>query len=152
MGSAMKSVSLGNRIRTARNSAGLTQSELAVIVGVSQAAISEIERGESARTAYLPEISRACGTDIHWLAFGGVDPADSAMTPKESSARPSQELSFCLDGIGFSGMPLERVSKYMAALSDLLGGPAVFIRMTENSIVFYDGSSASTQGMPEGRV
>ena len=49
------------------------------------------------------------------------------------------ELSFELSGIGFSGMPLERVAKYMTALADLVGETAMFVRMTDNSIVFVDG-------------
>jgi len=51
------------------------------------------------------------------------------------------ELSFELSGIGFSGMPLERVAKYMTALSELVGETAIFVRMTDNSIVFIDGGA-----------
>ncbi|OSN39538.1 hypothetical protein [Pseudomonas syringae] len=57
-------------------------------------------------------------------------------------AGPSGELSFCLEGVGFVGMPLERVAKYIGALSELVGDTAVFVRMTDNSIVFYGASRA----------
>lgn len=53
----------------------------------------------------------------------------------------NNELSFELSGIGFSGMPLERVAKYMTALAELVGEAAIFVRMTDNSIVFVDGGA-----------
>jgi len=61
---------VSDRVKIARRHAGLKQHELADRVGVSQAAISELESGKSQRSAYLPEIAVECGVDIHWLAFG----------------------------------------------------------------------------------
>lgn len=58
------------RIKIVREDAGLTQADLAKACGISQANISELERGEVGRTSYLPEIARACGTSTDWLAFG----------------------------------------------------------------------------------
>ncbi|CAI8908274.1 MULTISPECIES: helix-turn-helix domain-containing protein [Pseudomonas syringae group] len=149
MSGAKNSSTLGGRVKLARDATGLTQLELAELVGVSQAAISEIERGESARTAYLPEISRACGADIQWLAFGGERPASEPCEPAPTVAEKPQEISFCIEGMGFSGMPLKRVANYISALSDLVGKTAIFIRMTDSSIVFYDGSSSTAQNAPE---
>lgn len=59
------------------------------------------------------------------------------------------ELSFELSGIGFSGMPLERVAKYMTALADLVGETAMFVRMTDNSIVFVGGGGQSASKTSE---
>lgn len=61
------------------------------------------------------------------------------------------ELSFELSGIGFSGMPLERVAKYMTALADLVGETAIFVRMTDNSIVFVGGGAQTAQKIAETR-
>lgn len=55
-----------------------------------------------------------------------------------AAGRSAAEFSFTLDGSGFSGMPLERVAKYMTALAELAGGSAIFVRVTDNSIVFVD--------------
>lgn len=59
--------------------------------------------------------------------------------PVPVAAPAAGELSFVLEGIGFAGLPLERVAQYMTALADLVGDTAVFVRMTNNSIVFVDG-------------
>jgi len=61
------------------------------------------------------------------------------------------ELSFELSGIGFSGMPLERVAKYMTALAELVGETAMFVHMTDNSIVFFDGGAQTALGSAETR-
>lgn len=58
------------RIKLVRENAGLTQADLAKACGISQANISELERGEIGRTSYLPEIARACRISTDWLAFG----------------------------------------------------------------------------------
>ena len=62
--------------------------------------------------------------------------AEAAVAPEVGS-----EFSFTLDGIGFSGMPLERVARYMTAVAELVGETAVFVRMDEHSIVFADGGA-----------
>lgn len=69
---------LAERMLLARNSADLTQADLAKACRISQANISEIERGEVGRTSYLPEIARACGVSTDWLAFGNECTSESA--------------------------------------------------------------------------
>lgn len=61
---------LAERLVLAREAASLSQVDLAKRVGIEQGTISQIERGISKRTSYLPEIARACGVSIEWLAFG----------------------------------------------------------------------------------
>lgn len=65
--------------------------------------------------------------------------------PSQAAAQQSPavagELSFVLEGIGFTGMPLARVAQYMTTLADLVGDTAVFVRMTNNAIVFVDGGA-----------
>ncbi|WP_053183626.1 helix-turn-helix transcriptional regulator [Pseudomonas thivervalensis] len=76
--------SLGDRVKYARECADLTQKALSERVGITQPAIGDIERGTALRTAYLPEIARACTVDIHWLAFGeGVTPNWMEMREQE---------------------------------------------------------------------
>lgn len=69
-GAMIEDGNLGRRIKEARKQARLTQAELANLVGLEQASICQLEVGTTKRTAYLPEISLACGVDIEWLAFG----------------------------------------------------------------------------------
>lgn len=60
----------------------------------------------------------------------------------QSAEAPSPaEYSFHLEGIGFRGMPLERVAQYITALSDLVGSAAKFSRMTDDAIYFTEAKS-----------
>lgn len=84
-----------------------------------------------------------CQTQGMCSPHGGCGPAE------ERRIAVSGELSFSLDGIGFSGMPLERVAQYMSALSGLVGDTAIFVRMTSNSIVFLDAGAQNTHKAAE---
>ncbi|MFP5340885.1 MAG: helix-turn-helix domain-containing protein, partial [Gammaproteobacteria bacterium] len=68
------------RFRAARKFAGLTQHELAELVGIKQASISDIERGRSASSTHTAQFATICGVDPMWLETGQGD-----MLPKESS-------------------------------------------------------------------
>lgn len=70
---------------------------------------------------------------------GMCSPHGGCPAPDQAALGHVGELSFELSGISFSGMPLERVAKYMTALAELVGETAMFVRMTDNSIVFVDG-------------
>lgn len=69
-GAHIKSVmTLSERLKTAREYAGLTQKELADRVGINQAVISNIERGTAGSSKKLPAIARACGVRSDWLTL-----------------------------------------------------------------------------------
>lgn len=83
---------LKDRIKKARTDAGLTQAELAGIVnrltqkesGVdknkfTQVQVSDLERGKSKRSVYLPHIAVACGVSAAYLAFG-MEPVSQKYT------------------------------------------------------------------------
>ncbi len=61
---------LSERVRLARKHAGLTQKELADIVGIAQTAISQLESGKTQRSTYLIQIAMACKVNTEWLASG----------------------------------------------------------------------------------
>lgn len=63
-------MNLSERIKAARQHAGLTQRELAEKVGIAQTAISQLESGKTLRSSYLYEISKACGVAAMWMATG----------------------------------------------------------------------------------
>ena len=71
-------MTLGQRIRAARKSAGMNQTQLAALVGVQQCAISAWERDSVADGPRLTQglkICDACGVGLLWLATGmGVGP------------------------------------------------------------------------------
>ena len=67
-------MTIGQRVHAARIAAGLSQGQLAERVGVAQAAISRIERGETREPGVLimAGIARALDTSIDELVAHGV--------------------------------------------------------------------------------
>ena len=61
---------LGGRLRMRRKELGWTQTELATMVGTSQAVIQKIENGKSLRPRILEEIAEALSVRPSWLMFG----------------------------------------------------------------------------------
>lgn len=59
----------GQRLYDSRRKACLTQAQLAKAVGISQAAVAEMEKiGRG--SAYVIDLARACNIDPGWLATG----------------------------------------------------------------------------------
>lgn len=77
---------LKDRIKQARKSAGLTQRELALAVGVSQPVISQLESGENLQSVHLLKIADACQVDATWLSSGEGDPSLSAAAVSGAAA------------------------------------------------------------------
>lgn len=50
---------LSDRLKTLRKQAGLTQTQLEKLSGVSQSTISDLERGQLKSTTFIPELARA---------------------------------------------------------------------------------------------
>jgi len=61
---------LAQRLRTARDAAGVTQRDLARRIGIRQQTISLIERGESEGTRHLVAIANELGVEPDWLQTG----------------------------------------------------------------------------------
>ena len=59
---------LGQRLKKAREHAGISQSELADAVGIRQSAISRIERDEALTTGFASRLAKACGVRTDWLS------------------------------------------------------------------------------------
>jgi transcriptional regulator with XRE-family HTH domain len=60
----------GERLKTAREHAGITQAGLAKKSGVGQSAIGNIEAGIRGFGASVIRMAEACGVNAHWLATG----------------------------------------------------------------------------------
>lgn len=63
-------MSLGERLKIARLETGITQSELAKCVGISQAAIAGLELRESKQSGYTSQIAECLKINVQWLATG----------------------------------------------------------------------------------
>jgi len=66
----MPSMTIAKNLTRLRSKAGLSQSALAKLSGVSQQLISQIERGENVSTRHLPKLANALGVGI-----GEIDPS-----------------------------------------------------------------------------
>jgi transcriptional regulator with XRE-family HTH domain len=72
---------LGDRLRKARESAGLDQAELAAAIGVSKRSVGAAERGESTpRRHVLIAWAAATGVALGWLC-----PGEAAAAPRAPS-------------------------------------------------------------------
>lgn len=71
----------GERLKAARNHAGLTQTELAERCGIAQPTISELESTDGG-SAYTTRLARACGVSPDWLAdeIGEMQPSGIFVT------------------------------------------------------------------------
>ncbi|WP_425409960.1 helix-turn-helix domain-containing protein [Hyphococcus sp.] len=79
---AIAARSIGDRIRQARKAKGLSQSDLALRVGVSQPAIANWESGiHDPRRLTLAKLADALGAPLDWLAAG-----DRSMTESDKHA------------------------------------------------------------------
>jgi transcriptional regulator with XRE-family HTH domain len=80
-------LSFGERLRLAREGAGLTQVELAKILGVAQNQISVWEKGPTGpKRGRLPAIASAVGSTSDWLLEGKGRPARGAVGAGARSA------------------------------------------------------------------
>jgi transcriptional regulator with XRE-family HTH domain len=72
----MRGELLSDRIRTAREEAGLTLRALARLSGVDRAWLRRLERGEISRGPSVEVVERvatACRVSPAWIAFGDCD-------------------------------------------------------------------------------
>lgn len=68
----MKTV--GERLRYARNMRGFSQEQLHDISGVKQGTISKLERGDSKRSTFIPQLAHALDCSPMWIAEGIGNP------------------------------------------------------------------------------
>ena len=80
---------LGNRLKSARESAGLSQAELAERVGMSQQGVADIET-KGGRPRKLIEIARACGVTPEWL-LGESQDRNGAGGESPRPSRPTRQ-------------------------------------------------------------
>lgn len=77
-------MNLSEKIKKRRKELGLTQTELANLVGTTQQNIGKIEKGENQNTALIVPISIALKCDPKWLEMGIGDYPEDKQKNKES--------------------------------------------------------------------
>ncbi|OPA84306.1 hypothetical protein BFW86_24495 [Pseudomonas fluorescens] len=105
-------MNLSERIKAARKHAGLTQQQLAQLVGVAQTAISQLESGKAQRSTYIAEIAYACEVSSKWLALGEgeMKPAKGPLEIDLEETPPSTPNSALLGFLSSSISPIAVVN------------------------------------------
>ncbi len=104
---AVSGMSIGDRIKDARKKAGISQAELARLVGRSQSAVAEWETGGTEpRRNIVEKIAAVLDVSPLWLEIGGVVEAGRRYDPY-----PSEE-----GGFGEAGQPLNDPGPVYATL------------------------------------
>lgn len=62
--------SISQRLKQKRSEMNMTQAELALMAGIKQQSIQQIEAGTTKRPRYLFEIASALKCDPSWLLYG----------------------------------------------------------------------------------
>lgn len=109
------------RIKAARSHAGLTQSELARLVGIDQTSISNLERGKSQGSSHTASIAKACGVSAIWLEAGlGEMTSDYAIIDRPT---PSNAQAVGPFNIWDHETPLDESEIYLPFLKEAPGTP-----------------------------
>lgn len=72
----------GQRLKTAREYAKLTQAQLAELAGITQPNVSQLENGEGDGSFYTAQFAEACGVNALWLATEKGEMVNSRHTDK----------------------------------------------------------------------
>lgn len=128
---------LGTAVRQQRHLRELTQCELAELAGVSQAAVTRIERGE--RAPSIPVLERLLAAmDVQLVV--GVEPLDAHLDARidDLAARPIAER---VDELGLNGM-LDRLGDFPQVITGstaaLLQGAPVPVEALEIALRWQD--------------
>lgn len=144
------------RIKAARRHAGLTQAQLAKLVGIDQASISDLERGRSARSSYNASIAKACGVSAIWIESGAGQMISEPVEPSNVKSVVQPEMLYRYPVISWvsAGSWEEAVQPYPDGFSDRYElsdydskGPAFWLEVKGDSMTAPSGTS-----VPEGMM
>lgn len=103
---APKRVAIATRLRVAREQAGLSQGQVAKILGLHRPSVSEMEAGRRSVTAEeLVSLAKTYGVSVDWLT--GADAPDPERDRLELAARELSKLK---------KQDLDRVLQLLASL------------------------------------
>lgn len=63
-------MSIGQRVRQAREAKKMSQLRLRALTGIAQSTLSELETGKNEQTTYVASLAAALGVSAIWLAEG----------------------------------------------------------------------------------
>lgn len=144
------------RIKAARRHAGLTQAQLAKVVGIDQASISDLERGRSQRSSYNASIAKACGVSAIWIesGTGPMVSADAEPSNVKDVVQPEMLYRYPVISWVSAGSWEEAVQPYPDGFSDRYEisdydskGPAFWLEVKGDSMTAPTGTS-----VPEGMM
>src|SRR4051794_24826099 len=88
-----KKAVIAARIREARQAAGLTQRQVAKLLGLHRPSVSEMEAGNRSVAAdELAQMAKLFDVSVSWLAGEGADKVDVADNKLQLAARELQKL------------------------------------------------------------
>jgi SOS-response transcriptional repressor LexA len=141
---------LAERVKAAREHAGLKQAPLAKMVGVEQPVISQLERGKNLQSAHLPKIAHATGVSAIWLSDNiGPMVVDSKEESNVSmSEQPAHSYRYPVISWVSAGSWAEAVEPYPVGISDRYEfseynskGPAFWLEVKGDSMTSPVGTS-----------
>ena len=83
---AMTTMTFGERLRSCRTAAKLTQVQVSTRTGVSQNNLSELEKGRYPTSAFVPALADLYGVNALWLAEGKGPRASDRLTQADVDA------------------------------------------------------------------
>jgi transcriptional regulator with XRE-family HTH domain len=93
MGDPAKKAIIASRIRDARTVAGLTQGQVAKMLGLHRPSISEVEAGNRSVTAEeLTQMAKIFDVSVSWLSGEDVEQTDLHDNTLQLAARELQKL------------------------------------------------------------
>jgi transcriptional regulator with XRE-family HTH domain len=141
---------LGNRIRIARRSIGLTQQEFAKLIGYNFRTVSGWECGESApRGKALEKISLATGYDIRFFTHGGQH--NNPYWDKITEIAVHQRMKGLEEyGRGLEDNPLKMVERLIFLEEELIDA-LYYIEHIKEKFREIEGTSWETVRAADGR-
>lgn len=111
----------GERLKKAREHAGLNQPELAIKAGVSQKTVSKLELGNQAKSSKTEELAKACGVRYEWLLRGKGDMLE--VEQEEGQEQMRDEMTETIASIA-AKLPAPKRKLLLEAALDIWASPA----------------------------
>lgn len=105
-------MALGDRLKAARKSAGMTQQQLAKAAGVSQGLISDLEKNAYPSSVHVPKMASILKVDALYLSDGVMPSHEVKQETKEYVVKPGTVVA----GIKINSME-ENLLKHYSKLS-----------------------------------
>jgi transcriptional regulator with XRE-family HTH domain len=125
-------IEIGRRIAQARaESLGVTQRELAELLGVSLQAVQQWERGARSPVRQLNRLARALGVSRGWLLWGDTDePAAHGLKKRvaaneEAIGELTRAVDMLVAALSRDGVDVSAVREALPTTADIPAGPSI---------------------------